>query len=205
VPGWHSTIFAPYFVAGAIFSGSAMVLTLLILFRKAFKLEAYITNRHFENLAKVVLLTSLIVTYSYLTEYFIVHYNQNAVEHAGFLFRAGGHYAPLFWIMLTCNSGIPLLLFFPGVRKSVPALFIISLAINLGMWLERFVIIVTSLAHEFMPYAWGNYHPTWVDYSLTLGSFGWFFFLFLSFVRLFPAVSLTEVKEHLPHPGGPEP
>ena len=202
VPGWHSTIFAPYFVAGAIFSGSAMVLTLLILFRKAFKLEAYITNQHFENLAKVVLLTSLIVSYSYLTEFFIVHYNHNAVEDAGFAFRAGGHYALLFWIMLTCNSVIPLSLFFPRVRRSIPALFAISLAINLGMWMERFVIIVTSLAHEFMPYAYGIYHPTWVDYSLTAGSFGWFFFLFLSFVRLFPAVSLTEVKEHLGHSGG---
>lgn len=197
VPGWHSTIFAPYFVAGAIFSGSAMVITLLVPLRKLFRLEEYITLRHFENLAKVIIFTSLIVTYSYANEFFIAWYTGNVAEQESFSWRAFGHYAPLFWSMVVCNSALPLAFFFRRVRRNIASLFIISILINVGMWLERFVIIVTSLAHEYAPYGWGHYSPSWVEIGITAGSFALFFFLFGVFVKLFPVISITEVREQL--------
>ena len=200
VPGWHSTIFAPYFVAGAIFSGLAMVLTLLIPLRKIFSLEAYITDYHFDNLGKMIILTSLILTYAYACEFFVAWYSANPYERSIFWYRAAGDYAPLFWLMLTCNCAIPMLLWRKSIRTHTLWLFGISLLINVGMWLERFVIIVSSLSHEFDPSAWGLYQPSWVEVGMTVGSFAWFFLWFLLFVKFLPLVSLAEVKEHLPHP-----
>ena len=163
VPGWHSTIFAPYFVAGAIFSGLAMVLTLLIPLRRIFGLEAYITDYHFDNLGKMIILTSLILSYSYASEFFIAWYSANPYERSIFWYRAVGDYAPLFWLMLTCNCAVPLLLCRKSIRTSTRWLFGIALLVNVGMWLERFVIIVSSLSHEFDPAAWGLYQPSWVE------------------------------------------
>ena len=198
VPGWHSTIFAPYFVAGAIFSGLAMVLTLLIPLRKIFSLEAYITDYHFDNLGKMIILTSLILSYSYASEFFIAWYSANPYERSIFWYRAVGDYAPLFWLMLSCNCAIPMLLCWKSIRTNTLWLFSIALLVNVGMWLERFVIIVSSLSHEFDPAAWGLYQPSWVEVGITVGSFAWFFLFFLLFVKFLPLVSLAEVKEHLP-------
>ena len=195
VPGWHSTIFAPYFVAGAIFSGVAMVLTLLIPLRRIFRLEAYITEWHFENLAKILILTSLIVTYAYVVEFFLAWYSGNPFEQHPFYNRAFGYYAPLFWLMLFCNSVVPLALFFPQIRRGTAPLFVVSIFINIGMWLERFIIVVSSLSHEYIPFEWGTYWPTWVELSIIAGSFAWFFLWFLLFIKHLPAVSITEVKE----------
>lgn len=198
VPGWHSTIFAPYFVAGAIFSGLAMVLTLLIPLRRIFGLEAYITDYHFDNLGKMIILTSLILSYSYASEFFIAWYSANPYERSIFWYRAVGDYAPLFWLMVTCNCAVPLLLCWKSIRTNTLWLFGIALLVNVGMWLERFVIIVSSLSHEFDPAAWGLYQPSWVEVGMTVGSFAWFFLFFLLFVKFLPLVSLAEVKEHLP-------
>ena len=197
LPGWHSTIFAPYFVAGAILSGLAMVITILIPMRKWLGLEEYIRVRHFENLAKLLIVTSLIVGYAYLTEYFIAWYSNIPFEQGTFFDRMFGHYAPLAWMMLVCNAAIPLLLFFKRLRTNLTALFVISIFVNIGMWLERYVIIVSSLAHDFDPANWpeGTYEPTWVEGAITAGSFALFFLLFLLFVRNFPAISITEMKE----------
>lgn len=199
VPGWHSTIFAPYFVAGAIFSGLAMVLTLLIPLRRIFQLEAYITPAHFENLGKMIIVTSLILSYAYATEFFIAWYSGNPFEREIFWYRAFGDYALLFWLMITCNCVVPMLLWVRSIRTHTLWLFGISLLINVGMWLERFVIIVSSLAHEFNPSAWGVYAPSWVEVGITLGSFAWFFLWFLLFIKFLPLVSLAEVKEQLLH------
>ncbi len=199
VPGWHSTIFAPYFVAGAIFSGMAMVITIMVPMRWAFGLEDYITKYHFENMAKLVLLTSLIVGYSYAIEYFMAWYAPHPVEEASMLWRATGGYSAPFWIMVFCNVVAPAALWFRKVRRSIPALFAVSILVNIGMFYERFVIIVTSLAHEFEPYAWGSYTPSWVELSILVGSFAWFFFWFLLFSKTLPTISIAEVKEHLAH------
>lgn len=200
VPGWHSTIFAPYFVAGAIHSGLAMVITLLIPLRRTFRLDTYLTQTHLENLAKLIVLTGLIVGYSYATEYFIAWYSANSFEWETFRYRALGDYAWGFWIMIIFNSLVPLLFFMKRIRTSTPWLLTISLLINVGMWFERFIIIVTSLARDYDPYTWGLYRPTWVDISITAGSFGWFFLWFLLFAKLLPVVSIVEVKEQLPPP-----
>ncbi len=200
VPGWHATIFAPYFVAGAIFSGVAMVVTLVVPLRKIFGLEAYLTVRHFDAMAKLMLLTSLIVLYSYLTEFFMAWYSGEVVERATFWNRLFGHYWWASWIMLTCNGLIPILLWFRRIRHSIPALFVITLFVNIGMWFERFVIIVTSLSHEFEPFAWGNYRPSIVEMGILVGSFGWFSFWFLIFTRVLPPVAIAELKEVLPPP-----
>ncbi len=197
LPGWHSTIFAPYFVAGAIFSGLAMVITLLIPLRRFYHLEEYITVRHFENLAKLIIVTSLIVTYAYATEYFIAWYSQNEFERSTFLDRATGQYAPFFWTTVVCNCIVPLALFFKKIRTHLKTLFVISLLINVGMWLERYVIIISSLSHDFNPSVWpAMYQPTWVEVMITAGSMGLFFFLFLIFVKNFPLISMTEIKEN---------
>ncbi len=200
VPGWHTTIFAPYFVAGAIFSGVAMVITLAVPMRKFFGLEAYLTVKHFEAMAKLCLLTATIVLYAYLTEYFLAWYSGEPPERGSFWNRAFGSYWWANWIMLTCNGLVPLMLWFKRVRRSIAALFVISIFINIGMWFERFVIIVTSLSHEYEPWAWGLYRPSVVEMGILLGSFCWFGFWFLLFTRLLPPVAIAEMKEVIPPP-----
>ncbi len=195
IPGWHTTIFAPYFVAGAIFSGTAMVITLVVPMRKIFRLEKYITVNHFDKLARVLLFTSLIVTYSYIVEFALAFYGNHVFEEAHFLYRLLGDYRYLYWLMLFCNSLLPLTLFIKKVRRSIGYLFVLSLFVNVGMWLERFVIIVTSLARDFSPYNWGTYTPSLVEVGVTLGSFGMFFTFFLIFVKVLPVISITEMKE----------
>jgi Ni/Fe-hydrogenase subunit HybB-like protein len=195
LPGWHSTIFAPYFVAGAIFSGVAMVLTLLIPIRKIMGLEDLITPWHLDNLAKVILLTSLIVSYSYICESFMVWYSQDAIELATFHQRYWGPQGYLFWMMVACNCVVPLLLFAPRVRISTAWLFIISLFVNVGMWLERFVIIEGSLATNTEPSQWRFYYPSVTEVFITVGSFAWFLMLFSLFARFLPIISMTELKE----------
>ena len=200
VPGWHATIFAPYFVAGAIFSGVAMVITLAVPMRKFFGLEAYLTNKHFDALAKLCLLTSLIVLYAYLTEFFMAWYSGEPPERGVFWNRVFGPYWWATWTMLVCNGMVPILLWFKRVRRSIAALFVISIFVNIGMWFERFVIIVTSLSHEYEPFAWGMYRPSITEMGIVLGSFGWFCFWFLLFTRLLPPVAIAELKEVLPAP-----
>jgi Ni/Fe-hydrogenase subunit HybB-like protein len=201
VPGWHSTIFAPYFVAGAIFSGVALVINLLIVIRRAFNLEHIVTLDHMEKLSKLVLLTSTIVGYSYLCEVFLAWYGPSRVERETFFFRYFGHFWWATWIMVTCNVILPLLLWFKRVRRNMPVLFVLMLFVNVGMWFERFVIIVTSLARPFEPYSWAvNYKMSWTEAAITAGAFAWFFMFFLIFVRTLPAISIAEVKETLPAP-----
>ncbi|MFQ6102978.1 MAG: NrfD/PsrC family molybdoenzyme membrane anchor subunit [Candidatus Glassbacteria bacterium] len=204
VPGWHSTIFAPYFVAGAIHSGLAMVITILIPMRKYMDLESYITTDHLENLAKLIVLTGLIVGYSYVSEFFVAWYSENPFEQAIFSYRVWGDYALLFWFMLIFNSLLPLLFLIKGMRRGTVSLMVISILINVGMYLERLVIIVSSLAHEYEPYAWGTYKPSIFEIGITVGSLGWFLMWFLILIKLLPAVSIAEVKEILPIPGREE-
>jgi Ni/Fe-hydrogenase subunit HybB-like protein len=195
VPGWHSTLFAPYFVAGAIHSGLAMVLTLMIPLRRVFHFETFIDRDVLENIAKTIILTGLIVGYAYMIEYFLAWYSHNAVEQEAFRWRATGPYRIEFLIMVVCNSLIPLLFFIRPVRRSVPWLFGISILINIGMWFERFVIIVGGVAHGFLPNAWGLYAPSAIEIGIFLGSFSLFFCLFLLFVKHLPSMSMTELKE----------
>ncbi|MFY9941627.1 MAG: NrfD/PsrC family molybdoenzyme membrane anchor subunit [Desulfobacterales bacterium] len=202
VPGWHTTIFAPYFVAGAIHSGLAMVLTLMIPLRQIFHYEKIITVAVLENVAKTIILTGMIVGLAYATEFFIAWYSFNTVEIEVFRYRMIGEYRVGFWIMVVCNTIIPLLFFFKKIRTSIAWLFGLSLLINLGMWFERFVIIITSVARDFIPHAWGLYAPTAIEFGIMLGSFCLFFFLFLLFVKHLPSVSMTEIKETL-HEGAP--
>jgi Ni/Fe-hydrogenase subunit HybB-like protein len=201
VPGWHTTIFAPYFVAGAIHSGLAMVLTLMIPLRKIFKYEKIITTDVIENVAKTIVFTGLIVGFAYATEFFIAWYSQNIVEMESFRWRAMGAYRPEFFIMVVCNTILPLLFLFKNIRRTIPLLFGISLFVNLGMWYERFVIIIGGVAHGYSPHAWGLYRPTGIEYGILIGSFCLFFFLFLLFAKHLPSVSMTEMKETLDHGG----
>ncbi len=197
VPGWHSTIFAPYFVAGAILSGLAMVLTLLIPARALLRLHRYVTEDHLEGVAKLVIVTSLIVTYSYGIEWFFAWYSENPFEQTVLGSRANGPYAPLFWIMIAANSVAPLSFFWRRVRRNPVALFVVSLAINVGMWLERFIIIVGSLSRDYNPSVWDTYAPTWVEWTIFAGSVAWFLGWFLLFVGYLPPVPVAEVKEAL--------
>ncbi|NQU09953.1 polysulfide reductase NrfD, partial [bacterium] len=167
IPGWHTTIFAPYFVAGAIFSGTAMVITLVVPMRRILRLEKYITLDHFDAIAKVMLFTSLIVAYAYILEYALAFYSGNQFEQAHFLFRLLGDFRYPYWLMVFCNVLLPLTLFWRRLRRSIPYLFVVSLFVNVGMWLERFVIIVSSLAHDFDPYAWGNPALSWIAIGIT--------------------------------------
>jgi len=199
IPGWHTTIFAPYFVAGAIHSGLAMVLTLCIPLRKILKYEALITMNVLESIAKTIVFTGIIVAFSYATEVFIAWYSHNSIEMETFWWRAFGHYAPEYWIMVVCNTVIPLLYLSKKIRTHVIPLFIISIFVNIGMWFERFVIIAGSVAHDFLPNAWGHYRPTWVEGGIMVGAFSLFFFLFLLFVKHLPSVSMTEMKEMIHH------
>jgi Ni/Fe-hydrogenase subunit HybB-like protein len=197
LPGWHSTIFAPYFVAGAIFSGVSMVITLLVPMRRLLGLDDLLTPWHFDNLAKVVLLTSLVVTYSYITESFMVWYSGDPIEQMTFHMRYFGPWGWLFWVMVACNCVIPLLLFSPRIRVNLGALWVISLFVNVGMWSERFVIIAGSLAVNFNPSQWKFYTPSITEIMITVGSFAWFLGLFSLFARYLPIVSMTELKEGL--------
>jgi molybdopterin-containing oxidoreductase family membrane subunit len=194
-PGWHTTIFAPYFVAGAIHSGLAMVLTLMIPLRRIFNFKSIITANVLENVAKTIVFTGLIVGFAYATEYFIAWYSHNAVEIESFRWRAMGEYRVGFYIMVVCNTLLPLLFLFKNIRRTVGLLFVISLFVNLGMWFERFVIIVGGVARGFSPHAWGLYAPTLIEYGIMLGSFCLFFFLFVLFVKHMPSISMTEMKE----------
>jgi Ni/Fe-hydrogenase subunit HybB-like protein len=202
VPGWHSTIFAPYFVAGAIFSGLAMVITLVVPMRKVFHLEDYFTGRHFDMMAKLILLTSMVVGYAYMAEGFMAWLSHEPAELTS-NYVLGALTSPLWWsglIMLTCNVAVPQMLWFRKVRRSIPALFTMSLFINIGMWFERFDIITTSLAREYEPWQFGMYKPSWVEMAILFGSFCWFLMWFLIFIRVLPAVSVAELKEVLPAP-----
>ncbi len=194
VPGWHATVFPPYFVAGAVFSGFAMVLTLMIVARKVLKLEHLITNRHLENMTKIILVTGGIVGLAYTTELFIAWYSGNLYERFVFKNRAFGPYAWAYWTMVTCNVGLPQLFWWKKVRTTPALIFALSIVINIGMWFERFVIIVTSLHRDFLPSSWAMYKPTFVEIGTFIGTFGLFFTLFLLFARFLPAVSIGEVK-----------
>lgn len=205
VPGWHTTIFPPYFVAGAIYSGFGMVLTLLILTRSSMNLQRYITVRHLEAMAKVLLLTGSIVGYAYASEFFAAWYSGNLYEKYHFLNRATGPYAWCFYLMVACNVVAPQLLWSRRVRTSVGILFVLSILVNVGMWFERFVIIVVSLHRSFLPSSWGMFTPTIVDFGILIGSFGLFFTLFLLFIRHLPMIAMWEIKgvaaeqAHAPH------
>ena len=194
LPGWHTTIFPPYFVAGAVFSGLAMVTTLAIIVRKVFKIEHIITIGHLEKMAKVMMATSMMVGYSYGMEMFIAWYGGNIYERFAFVNRAFGPYAWAYWTMVSCNVLTPQLFWFKKLRTSVPVLFIATIFINIGMWFERFVIVVSSLSRDFLPSSWAYYKPTWVDILTFVGSLGLFFSLFLLFVRFLPIVAMSEVK-----------
>ncbi len=195
-PGWHSTIFPPYFVAGAIFSGFAMVVTLAVPLRAAFGLKDFITERHLDNMAKVILATGMIVAYGYLMEAFMAWYSQNPYEmFVQLVNRPSGPYAHTYRMMLACNVLIPQLLWIKRVRSYVPALWLISIVVNIGMWLERYVIVVTSLHRDFLPSSWSMYHGTFWDYSTYYGTLGLFLALLFLFIRFLPVISITEMRE----------
>jgi Ni/Fe-hydrogenase subunit HybB-like protein len=195
VPGWHTTIFPPYFVAGAIYSGFAMVLTIAIPLRAVYGLEDFITMRHLENMAKVMLATGLIVAYGYFMEFFMAFYGGNRFDLALVANRLGGPYKYVFYSLILCNILVPQLLWFHKVRVNVVGLFLLSLVINVGMWLERFVIIVVSLSRDFMTSAWGMYRPTFWDWSTFLGTLGLFTAFVYLFIRFLPVISIAEMRE----------
>jgi molybdopterin-containing oxidoreductase family membrane subunit len=194
-PGYHSTIFPPYFVAGALFSGFAMVLTLAIPLRHAFGLHDFITGRHLANAAKVLLATCWLVSYGYLAEIFTAFYSGDVYERYMTVNRFAGPYGPVYWAMLACNVLVPQLFWFRRVRHSVPLLFVLSLVINCGMWMERFLIVVTSLHRDYLPSAWGMFYPTRWDWITLFGSIALFVWLFLLFVRFLPLISIAEMRE----------
>lgn len=197
VPGWHSTIFPPYFVAGAIYSGFAMVLTLAIPLRAAYGLKGLVTDRHLDNMAKVMLASGLVVAYGYLMEGFMAWYGGNEFEQYMMLNRLFGPYAFWYWVLLACNLAIPQVLWIPAVRRSTWMLFVLSLVVNTGMWLERFIIVVVSLHRDFLPSSWGMYIPTFWDWATFIGTLGLFLALMFLFVRVLPMISIFEVRELL--------
>jgi len=194
LPGWHTTIFPPYFVAGAIFSGFAMVVTVLVFVRKIFDLQHIITLDHLEKMNKVILLTGMMVGYAYAMEFFIAWYSGVQAETFVFINRAFGPYAWAYWIMVSCNVIVPQFFWFKKIRRSVPAMMVIVILVNVGMWFERFVITVTSLSRDFLPSSWAYYRPTIFDLGILLGSFGLFFTLVILFTKSLPVVSISEVK-----------
>ncbi|HPK02574.1 MAG TPA: polysulfide reductase NrfD [Candidatus Sumerlaeota bacterium] len=198
LPGWHTTIFPPYFVDGAIFSGFAMVMTLMIPARQWFGLKDFVTLRHLENMNKILLATGMIVGYAYSTEFFIAWYSGNLYERFTFIHRALGPYAWAYWIMISCNVISPQLFWFRRLRRSIPVMFVVSIFVNIGMWFERYVIVVTSLASDFLPSSWDYFSPTLIDVLTYLGSFGLFFTLFLLFLRFLPVLALAEIKAIMP-------
>lgn len=195
VPGWHTTFSPPFFVAGAIFSGFAMVMTLMIPLRWAYHLEDFVTLRHLDNMAKVILATGWMLSYGYLMEIFFAYYSGNTYERYLALNRALGPHAWSYWALLACNLMMPQFFWFQAVRRCVPALFVISLIVNVGMWLERFVIIVLSLQRDYLPSAWRVYTPTIWDYVHFFGSIGLFFTLLFLFIRVLPVISIFELRE----------
>ncbi|MXW64698.1 MAG: hydrogenase [Bacteroidetes bacterium SB0662_bin_6] len=198
VPGWHTTIFPPYFVAGAIFSGFAMVVTLMVIARKVYGIEDLITLNHLEKMNIIILLTGSMVGFAYITELFIAWYSQVGYEQYAFINRVTGPYAWAYWIMMSCNLIAPQVFWFKRLRRNVPLMFIISILVNIGMWFERFVITVISLHRDYLPSSWGYFTPTWVDVMTFVGSFGLFLTLFLLFLRFVPMVALAEVKGVVP-------
>ncbi|GAA0894436.1 polysulfide reductase NrfD [Fulvivirga kasyanovii] len=194
IPGWHTTIFPPYFVAGAIFSGFAMVLTLMIVTRKTFKLEDYITINHIELMNIVIIITGSIVGIAYITEFFIAWYSGVDAEQYAFINRATGPYWWAYWTMMTCNVISPQLFWFKKIRTNIAATFILSIIVNIGMWFERFVIIVTSLHRDYLPSSWAMFYPTFYDVGVYLFTFGLFFTAFLLFAKFFPVINMAEVK-----------
>ena len=202
LPGWHTTIFPPYFVAGAIFGGFAMVMTLAIPARQWFGLKELITLRHLENMAKVLLATGLIVSYAYAVEEFMAWYSGNMYERFTFLNRRMGPYGWAYWVMISCNVLAPQLFWFKRLRTNLWVMMFVAMCVNVGMWFERFVIIVTSLHRDFLPSSWGIFCPTWVDICTLIGSFGLFLTLFLLFCRYLPMVAMAEVKNVMPQTHG---
>jgi molybdopterin-containing oxidoreductase family membrane subunit len=214
IPGWHTTIFPPYFVAGAVFSGFAMVMTLMLIARQVFDLEELITLQHLELMNKILLVTGSMVGFAYATEFFVAMSSDNPYERYAFINRATGPYWWAYCIMVTCNVLSPQLFWFRRLRTSVPVMFAVSILVNVGMWFERFVIIVTSLHRDYLPSAWGYFRPTLVDIGCFVGSLGLFFTLFALFLRWVPQVAMFEVKAILPgaqpghrpqHPDEPRP
>ncbi len=201
IPGWHTTIFPPYFVAGAIFSGFAMVNTLLIIMRKVSNLENYITIQHIELMNIVIMITGSIVGVAYITELFVAWYSGVEYEQYAFLNRATGPYWWAYWAMMSCNVFSPQFMWFPKLRRSIMFSFIISIVVNIGMWFERFVIIVTSLHRDYLPSSWTMFSPTFVDIGIFIGTIGFFFVLFLLYARTFPVIAQAEVKTILKSSG----
>jgi len=197
-PGWHTTIFPPYFVAGAIFSGFAMVLTLMLIVRVVFGLTELITLKHIELMNKIILVTGMLVGYAYAMEFFIAWYSGNPYERYVFINRATGPYAWAYWTMISCNVISPQLFWWKKLRTNIPLTFVISIVVNIGMWFERFVIIVTSLHRDFLPSSWGYFRPTVVDVATYMGSIGLFMTLFLLFIRWVPSIAMAEIKGVLP-------
>ena len=198
LPGWHATVFPPYFVAGAIYSGFAMVLTLAIPLRKFYKLQDFITMHHINNMAKVMLVTGLIVSYGYMNEAFFAWYSGNDFEQFMMKNRMFGPYGWSYWMLLSINAGLVQLLWFRRIRENVGLLFVLSLVVNIGMWLERFVIIVTSLHRDFLPSSWDMYTPTRWDFSMFFGTIGLFVSLLFLFVRFLPMISIFEMRTMVP-------
>jgi molybdopterin-containing oxidoreductase family membrane subunit len=194
IPGWHTTIFPPYFVAGAVFSGFAMVITLLLITRSVLHLERFITDAHFDKMAKVLLTTGLLVGFAYATELFIAWYSDNLYERFTFMNRAFGPYRWAYWTMVFCNIVTPQVFWWRRARRSVPLLFAVAVLVNLGMWFERFNIIVISLHRDYLPSSWSHYTPSLVEVGILVGSFGLFFTCFLLFVRLAPVIAFHEIK-----------
>ena len=203
-PGWHTTIFPPYFVAGAILSGCSMVYSLILPLRHMFHMQGFIRKEHLESLIKLTLLTSTIVSYAYAVEFFIAWYSGNEYEWNIFRSRATGPYAFYFWVMVFCNCIFPLAFWSKRIRTNENICFVICTLVNVGMWFERYNIIVSSLAEDFLPGSWGHYEPSWTEMAITLGSFGWFFTWLLIFCRYFPLVSMSELKLVMPKPYRPD-
>ena len=204
VPGWHTTIFPPYFVAGAVFSGFAMVVTLMVPARAWFGLKDLVTPRHLENMTKIILATGTMVGFAYATEFFIAWYGGNGFEQFAFINRAFGPYAWAYWTMVFCNVVTPQLFWFKKARTTPWMMVAICIFVNIGMWFERFVITVTSLSRDYLPSSWGYFKPTAIDVLMFLGSFGLFFTLFLLFCRYLPMVAMSEVKAIMPPPATTE-
>ena len=201
VPGWHTTVFPPYFVAGAIFAGFAMVLTLALPIRAFYGLKDFITDKHLENMAKVLLATGLIVTYGYALELFIAWYSGSPYEAYMVTNRFYGPYNYLYWSLILCNCTLPQLMWIKKLRTNVWALFFVSMSVNVGMWLERFVIIVQSLHRDFLPANWGMYAPTIWDWGMYIGTIGFFLFMFMHFIRLLPMIAIFEMRMLVPRSG----
>ncbi|NBV41942.1 hydrogenase [bacterium] len=198
LPGWHTTIFPPYFVAGAIFSGFAMVVTLMLLARKLFNMEDFMTMHHLETMNKIILATGTMVGYAYGMEFFMAWYSGNEYEQFAFINRAFGPYAWAYWTMISCNVISPQLFWFKRFRTSIPVMFVVSIIVNIGMWFERFVITATSLHRDFLPSSWFYYSPTYVEVCQFIGSFGLFLTFFLLFLKYLPMVAISEVKGVMP-------